>query len=145
MLKIAMKLDMRKVVAAPALFRKAAAAVVMETATAIATDAAASAPEETGSLENSLYVVGLGEDGYDKAASDVLTANPKAVLFGKYEPDPDEDGEQSAYVVSAVQHGLLVELGTHKMPAQPFLNPSIEKHTEPFMKDVKTALEGTFK
>lgn len=145
MLTMGMKLDRRKLAGASLNFKKAATRAVLDTSHRIAEEAERAAPKATGSLGASLYVVGLGEDGYEAAADNVRSLNPKAELFGQLQPEQDAPGESSAYVVSAVFHAAFVEYGTVKHGAQPFFNQAVEKFTDGHLRAAQLALEGVFK
>jgi HK97 gp10 family phage protein len=87
--------------------RPGAAAIVEKYGLAITGSAAQNAPVDTGALKNSI----TSESGMT--------------------------GEMQFTVQDGVEYGVFVETGTHRMAAQPFLVPALEKWSQQFMNAFK--------
>jgi HK97 gp10 family phage protein len=86
------------------------------------------APVDTGALRASIYTR-IGKSG-----GEAPTGADQVEL-------PQPENNQTAHVGPSVDYGLYVELGTHRMAAQPFLAPAVrevEGELAAMFKDVAT-------
>jgi hypothetical protein len=89
------------------------------------------APRRTGSLADSMYVSGPGEDSsYPQATSTASSDNPRAIIVPEVKPSEAEPNVSPTYPVAVyapgVEHSIFIEEGTRYMAPQPFLIPSSE-------------------
>jgi len=73
------------------------------------------APVDTGALRNSIYTrIGKG--------ADITTVG----IEGRT-PLPEPDGDLVAHIGPSVHYAVYVEMGTHRMSAQPYLLPAVRE------------------
>jgi len=97
-----------------------------------------SAPVDTGALRASIYTVTPGASGYGQsvAAVSAQVKQPPSEQFPEYQVS----GAFRAAVVAGIGYGYLIEFGTTRSAAQPFLTPAIEAQQEPFIQALRSAL-----
>lgn len=88
----------------------------------MASRASANAPRETSSLAEGIAVVGSSQSDWEEKASVARGLNPKAEIWEQ--PEVPASGE--IVVGPTVKHGYMVENGTKRMAAQPYLVPAEE-------------------
>lgn len=104
---------------------------VAQAADELAGRAIAIAPQRTGSLVQSIYVSGPGnQTDYSERASSASQRNSDAVIVDEITPKSVDSKVSEhrlvAIIAPAVLHGLFIELGTRYMAPQPFLIPAAE-------------------
>jgi len=112
--------------------------LVRKTAFKVEQNAKMRAAVDTGAMRNSIYVVTPDSDSYTQAAGAAKAANPNA----ETSPLPQPTGEFTAHVGPAVEYAVYVELGSHKMAAQPFLVPAVEQERAAWEKAWEDLLKG---
>jgi len=121
-LSVTTKLDMRELETITRELMPKAEALVDKTAFDVQGHAANEAPFETGALKSSIYTSTSRSDGGMASVAAALAKNPTAKVATI--PQPSDD--LVAHVGPSVEYGLYQELGTSKMPAHPFMVPSVE-------------------
>lgn len=119
---ISTSLDMRILEKIERELHDKAEAIVNKTAFEAQGRAQNNAPVDTGALRNSIYTVTKDSSGFKAAVIAVESMNQN-VRTAEI-PVPDED--LTAHVGPSVEYAIYQELGTVKMPAQPFLIPAVE-------------------
>jgi len=108
----------------------AIARVVTKTAFDIEAQAAENAPVDTGALQASIYErTYTSHDRHDKTRG--------KGFFPLIKQPPNQ---YEAYVAVGANYGIYVEMGTRRMPAQPYFYPAIEANRQPFI-DAMSSLE----
>jgi hypothetical protein len=129
LLRITSTLNLGPLQRFPRQFHTLASQHVRRTAFAIERDAKMRAPVDTGALRASIYTVTHGTSGYSRGIRSVARRR------GKSAQAPSIGSPASpleAIVAVGVNYGIYVELGTHKMAAQPYLIPAAEAHRKAF-------------
>ncbi len=135
---ITTKLDMRELERIQRELIPKARAVVDKTAFDVQARAANNAPIETGALASSIYTVTERSNGHATAVAAARARNPK----GKVVSIPTPQNDLEANVGPSMEYGIYQELGTARMPAQPFLIPAIEKIRPYWRKAWKAMFKG---
>ena len=103
---------------------------VRATAFTIEAKAKVRAPVDTGALRNSIYT----RVGRTPSQMPVVTGDAARAEL----PEPNED--TTAHVGPSVEYALYVELGTHRMAAQPFLGPAVNDATDELARNMGRAV-----
>jgi HK97 gp10 family phage protein len=114
-------LDMSKLIEIIGALPERADKVVRKTAFEVEAAAKVLAPVDTGALKNSIYTVTSKSDGFSAAMGAADELRPGSVAG----PIPEDPERGQAFVGPCVNYGIYVELGTHKMAAQPYLYPAL--------------------
>lgn len=116
---------------------------VEQTASDVRDRASQTAPRDTGSLADGMYVSSPAGSDYTSRAGTARAENPEAVITQEVTPDSvislfGGSGGYSAVVAPSVAHGIFNELGTRFMSPKPFLLPATEANSEPFIAAMST-------
>lgn len=112
--------------------------IVRKTAFDIEAGAKQNAPVDTAALENSIYTATKNDSNYDTATSTALGKNPDAHILPEVRPTDD----LTAVVGPSVDYGLVVEMGSHKKGARPYLGPAAELARPSFLKAMERLIDG---
>lgn len=95
-------------------------------------------PVDTGRLRNSVTFALSG-----KSANAATYSDNKGNTYGYSGTAPTEGKNRSAvYIGTNVEYGIMVEMGTAKMKARPFLRLAATTHSDEYQSLVKQALSG---
>lgn len=86
-----------------------------------------------------MKVISMKAEGYAKKSLTDSGAVDTGRLRGSVTGEYDGNGVQ---VGTNVEYATYVEMGTYKMPARPYIKPSIEDHVDEYQEILKRILEG---
>ena len=108
------------------------AKIVKETAEQIISVAGVNAPEVTGFMKSSIYMVTHDASTYGQA---ITPGKPGSHLLPEVDKPPDD---LTAFVAVAANYGVFVNFGTSRMPANPFFNTAAVQAQQRFTLRMET-------
>jgi len=129
MLRIQVRCDYKKFTEWGDAISKRLIVVTREMAQDLVNDINTSAPVDTGALSHSCYVSMMEFSGYAEALDALKRLNPKCKDTPIAEvPSPTKPDQANVGIVAP--YWQYVEYGTVYAPAQPFVNPAIQRSQE---------------
>ena len=97
-------------------------------------------PVDTGLLRNSITYAISGEE----AAIDTYEDNEgkNKGFYSGTAPEESSDKTKSVYIGTNVEYASMVEIGTLKADAQPFLKPAVNDHQSKYRKIIENELKN---
>ena len=98
------------------------------------------APVDTGLLRNSITYAISGEE----AAIDTYEDNEgkNKGFYSGTAPEESSDKTKSVYIGTNVEYASMVEIGTLRADAQPFLKPAVNDHKSKYLKIIENELKN---
>ena len=98
------------------------------------------APVDTGLLRNSITYAISGEE----AAIDTYEDNEgkNKGFYSGTAPEESSDKKKSVYIGTNVEYASMVEIGTLRADAQPFLKPAVNDHKSKYLKIIENELKN---
>ena len=98
------------------------------------------APVDTGLLRNSITYAISGEEAAIDAYEDNEGKNKG--FYSGTAPEESSDKTKSVYIGTNVEYASMVEIGTLKADAQPFLKPAVNDHQSKYRKIIENELKN---
>ena len=97
-------------------------------------------PVDTGLLKNSITYAISGEEAAIDTYTDKNGKNKR--FYSGTAPEESSDKTKSVYIGTNVEYASMVEIGTLKADAQPFLKPAINDHQSKYRKIIENELKN---